>query len=391
MELEKLKRQIQEEVEARRQELISLSLKIHSNPEVGWQEEKASGWLANYLEKSGFEVERGICDLSTAFKARYGQGRPVIAIMAEYDALPGVGHGCGHNIIGTSAAGAGIAAKIAAEQIGGTILVIGTPAEERLGGKAVMAEKGAFDGIDVAMMVHPRGQNSPVGVRHLAAISLEVEFWGKAAHAAAAPWDGINALEAMIQSFAGINSLRQHIKDRTRIHGVITDGGQAANIVPEHSAGNFMVRAVDDASLDELCEKVLNCFKGAAMSTGARLDYRWGSKCSAMRHNPVLIRLWSDNMKTLGRKVDQIVDSAASTDMGSVSAIVPSMHPFIAVSSEPLPLHSVEFAAVAASDAGHEALISGAKALAMTAADVISQPETLAQIKKEFLNTSKQL
>lgn len=389
MELEKLKKEIQAEVEAHRQELIDLSLKIHTNPEVGWQEEKASGWLADYLEKNGFQVERGICDLPTAFRAHYGQGKPVIAIMAEYDALPGVGHGCGHNIIGTAAVGAGIAAKLAVEQGGGTILVIGTPAEECLGGKVTMAEKGAFDGIDAAMMVHPRGKYNAVGVRFLAMISLDVEFWGKSAHASSAPWDGINALEAMIQSFNGINSLRQHIKNKARIHGVITDGGKVANVIPEHSAGAFMVRATEDAYLDELREKVLNCFKAAALSTGARLEYRWGQRCSAMRFNSVLTQLWAGNIQTLGRRADGFLEIGGSTDMGNVSVIVPSMHPFVAISPEPIPLHSTEFAAVAASDAGMEGLIDGAKALAMTAADVISQPETLSRIREEFLNTSK--
>jgi len=376
-------------VEAHRQELIDLSLKIHANPEVGWQEEKSSGWLADYLEKNGFKVERGICDLPTAFRARYGQGKPVIAIMAEYDALPEVGHGCGHNIIGTIAVGAGIAAKLAAEQAGGTILVFGTPAEECLGGKVVMVEKGAFDMIDVAMIVHPRGKYNAVGVRFLAVINLGVEFWGKSAHASSAPWDGINALEAMIQSFNGINSLRQHIKNKARIHGVITDGGKVANVVPEHSAGTFMVRATEDTYLDELREKVLNCFKAAALSTGARLEYHWGQRCSAMRHNSALIQLWADNLQTLGRRADEFLEIGGSTDMGNVSVIVPSMHPFVAISSEPVPLHSTEFAAVAASDAGMEGLIDGAKALAMTAADVISQPEALSRIKEEFLNTSK--
>jgi len=389
MELGKLKKEIQEEVEAHRQELIDLSLKIHANPEIGWQEEKSSGWLADYLEKNGFKVERGICDLPTAFRARYGQGKPVIAIMAEYDALPEVGHGCGHNIIGTIAVGAGIAAKLAAEQAGGTILVFGTPAEECLGGKVVMVEKGAFDGVDVAMIVHPRGKYNAVGVRFLAVINLDVEFRGKSAHASSAPWDGINALEAMIQSFNGINSLRQHIKNKARIHGVITDGGKVANVIPEHSAGAFMVRATDDAYLDELREKVLNCFKAAALSTGARLEYHWGQRCSAMRHNSALIQLWADNMQTLGRRVDGFLEIGGSTDMGNVSVIVPSMHPFVAISPDPVPLHSTEFAAVAASGAGMEGLIDGAKALAMTAADVISQPEALSRIKEEFLNTSK--
>ena len=213
MELGKLKAKIQEEVEVHRRELIDLSLKIHANPEVGWQEKKASGWLTDYLEKNGFQVERGICNLLTAFRARYGQGKPIIGIMAEYDALPGIGHGCGHNIIGTAAVGAGIAAKLAADQVGGTILVFGTPAEELLGGKVTMAERGAFEGIDVGIMLHPRGERNWLHLPHLAMINLEVEFCGKPAHASAAPWDGINALEAMIQSFNCINSRRQHIKD----------------------------------------------------------------------------------------------------------------------------------------------------------------------------------
>lgn len=386
MELQKLKMQIQDEVEARRQELVDLSLKIHANPEVGWQEEKASGWLTDYLEKNGFQVERDICDLPTAFRARYGQGKPIIAIIAEYDALPGIGHGCGHNIIGTAAIGAGIAAKLAADQVGGTILVFGTPAEELLGGKVIMAERGAFEGIDVGMIVHPRGKWNWLHLRHLAVINLEVEFWGKPAHASAAPWDSINALEAIIQSFNGINSLRQHIKDNARIHGIITDGGKAANIIPEHSAGLFMVRAIDDAYLDELSEKVLNCFKAAAVSTGARLEYRWGLRCPAMRHNSALLQLWADNMQTLGRgvDVDEGKEPTGSVDMGNVSAIAPSIHPYIAISPERLTPHSAEFTTATASDAGMEALIDGAKALAMTAADVISLPEALSRIKEEF-------
>ena len=383
-QLEKLKKQIQDDVDARRSELIELSLKIHANPELAWEEIKASGWLTEYLEKSSFIVGRGICDLPTAFMARYGQGKPVLAIMAEYDALPDIGHGCGHNIIGTSAVGAAVAAKIAVEQSGGTIIVMGTPAEEQLGGKVIMAEKGAFSGIDTAMMVHPRGQGNPVGARMLAAVPLEVEFWGRTSHAAAAPWDSINALEALILAINNINALRFHMRDISRVAGVITDGGKVPNVVPDHSAGSFMVRATDDKSLDELCEKILNCFKAAALSTGARLDYRWGLKCSAMRNNLALAQLWTNNMQTLGRQVDEIIDIPASTDTGNVSHLVPSIEPWIAISSEPIGLHTPEFAAAASGDAANEALIDGAKALAMTAADILTQPDTLSRIKEEF-------
>ena len=391
MELEKLKKEIQEEVESHRQELIDLSLRIHADPELGWHEAKASGWLTDYLGKSGFTVERGICDLPTAFRASYGQGKPVIAFIAEYDALPDIGHGCGHNIIGVAAVGAGIAAKLAADQVGGTILVIGAPAEELLGGKVIMVEKGAFDDVDVAMIIHPRGKSAPAGIRMSATISLEVEFWGKAAHAAAMPWDGISALEALILAINNINGLRLHIKDGSRVHGVITDGGKAANVVPEHSAGSFMIRSPNNAALDELSAKVLNCFKGAALATGARLEYRWGMRCDAPRYNSVLIQLWTENMKALGREVKGIIDGGGSTDMGNVSVVVPSLLPFITISPEPLPAHSREWAAAAASETGMEALIDGAKGLAMTAADVVSQPDTLARIKEEFKDKSIQL
>ncbi|GAH88159.1 unnamed protein product, partial [marine sediment metagenome] len=233
------------------------------HPELGFQESRASAWLTQYLEENGFSVERGICELPTAFRASYGEGKPAIAILAEYDALPKMGHACGHNIIAASAVGAGIASKKAIDKFGGNILVIGTPAEELYGGKAIMAERGAFDHVDIAMIVHP-GAHDAAAIQSLACQSVEVEFFGKAVHAASRPEKGINALEAMLQSFSAINSLRQHIKDKARIHGIITDGGEAANIVPAHSAGLFIVRAEDDSYLDELKQRVINCFAGAA-------------------------------------------------------------------------------------------------------------------------------
>ena len=387
MDLLKLKKEIQKEVDAHRQELIDLSLRIHANPELGYEEFKASGWLTEYLEENGFKVERGICDLPTAFRASYGQGKPVIALVAEYDALPDVGHGCGHNIIGVAATGAGIAAKLAVDQDGGTILVMGCPAEEKLGGKVIMVDKGAFDGIDAAMMMHPRGQVAPVGMRSLAMISLDVEFWGKSSHAAAFPWDGINALDALILAMQNIHALRFHFKDRNRVAGIITDGGKAPNVIPEHAAGIFMIRTPSNEELDGLCEKVLNCFKGAAVATGARLEYKWGLQVSTLRNDPVLTQLWTDNMRALGREVVDIEDHpGGSTDMGNVSVVVPSIHSFIVISSEVLPGHTHERAIAAASDAGMKALIDGAKALAMTTADVICQPEALSQIKEEFQN-----
>ena len=386
MNIEELKSLVTGEIDARYQQLRGLSLKIHSNPELGFQEFKAVAWLTQHLEENGFSIDRSICELPTAFRGSYGQGNPAIAILAEYDALPGLGHACGHNLIGVCAVGAGVASKPAIDRFGGSILIIGTPAEELYGGKAIMAERGGFNNIDVAMMVHP-GVYDAATTQALACLTLEVEFFGKAAHAAARPEAGINALEAMLLSFTAINSLRQHIKDKARIHGIITDGGQAANIVPDHSAGNFIVRAEDDAYLDELKEKVLNCFAGAATATGARLEYRWGNiRYAPMRNNLTLAQLFSQNMQSLGHRIHPTDPSKSfgSTDMGNVSQLVPSIHPMVAIAPVEVMVHSPEFASAAASEDGIRGLIDAAKAMAMTVVDLLANPKTTAEVKREF-------
>jgi amidohydrolase len=386
LDTERLKTSVVGEIDAHRQQLSELSLKIHANPEIAFQEVKSSTWLIEYLKENGFSIEQGICGLSTAFRASYGQGKPIIAILAEYDALPKLGHACGHNIIATSAVGAGIAAKLAVDSFGGTILVIGTPGEEMEGGKVFMIERGAFDGVDVAMMMHPGVRNTAT-IRGLACQSLEVEFFGKPAHAAARPAEGINALEAMIQSFTAINSLRQHIKSSARIHGIITDGGEAANVVPAHSAGDFIVRAEDDDYLDELKKKVVNCFAGAAMASGARLEYKWGEvRYSSLRNNLTLAQLFRRNIQSLGRKMplsDPRV-SFGSTDMGNVSQLVPGIHPMIAIAPVNVLGHSPEFASAAASEKGTLGLLDAAKALAMTVVDLLANPEIVTRVKEEF-------
>ena len=386
MNVEKLKASITGEIDSQRHQLNELSLKIHTNPELGFHEVKATAWLTQYLEEKGFSIERGICGLPTAFRASYGQGEPAIAILAEYDALPGLGHACGHNLIATCAVGAAVASKLAIDQFGGSILVIGTPAEETYGGKVIMADKGAFNNVDMAMMVHT-GVYDTATIQALANQSLEVEFFGKSAHAAARPEAGINALEAMLNSFAAINSLRQHIKSTARIHGIITDGGQAANIVPAHCAGNFLVRAEDNTYLDELKERVINCFVGAATASGARLEYRWGKvRYAPMRNNLTLARLFQQNMQSLGRRMQLFNPNSAlgSTDMGNVSQLVPSIHPIVAIAPKNVLGHSPQFAEAAASETGIRGLIDAAKALAMTAVDLIVNPNIATKVKKEF-------
>ena len=386
MDAERLKASVVSAVEARREELVELSRKIHANPEMGFKEVKAAGWLIDYLKRNGFSVEEGICELSTAFRACYGQGEPVVALLAEYDALPKLGHACGHNLIAVSAAGAGVAARLAVDACGGKILVMGTPAEELYGGKIIMAERGAFTDVDMAMMVHP-GVLDTATTQLLACQTLEVEFFGKAAHAAARPEEGINALEAMLLSFAGINSLRQHIRDRARIHGIITDGGEAPNIVPAHSAGSFIVRAEDDRYLEELREKVLNCFVSGATATGARLEYEWGKVGYAtMRNNLTMARLFRKNMQSLGRRVHlhDPSNSFGSSDMGNVSQIVPGIHPFVTIAPREVLLHSPEFVMAAASEAGVKGLLDAAKAMAMTVVDVLANPGMIERVKEEF-------
>jgi len=373
-------------VDALRGQLTALAVKIHDNPEPGFKEVKASGWLTAFLQKKGFAVERGICDMPTAFSACYGKGAPRIAVLAEYDSLPGLGHACGHNLICTIAVGAAVASRHTVDTYGGSVLVIGTPAEELHGGKVTMAERGAFSDIDAALLVHPETFDSATS-NALACQNLTVEFFGKSAHAAASPERGINALDAMILSYNAIAALRQHMRSTARIHGIITHGGDAPNVVPEHSAAEFIVRAADDAYLDELQQKVLNCFTGAAKATGARLEYKWADiRYAAMHSNMTLARLYADNMKAVGREVRMpgAGPGFGSTDMGNVSQVVPAIHAMVAIAPKGISIHSPDFARAAVSEAGFHGMVDAAKAVAMVIIDLLASPDILRRVKEEF-------
>ncbi|MCX6012111.1 MAG: M20 family metallopeptidase [Chloroflexi bacterium] len=386
MNIKDFKNKVQKEVDGHSNELISLSLKIHDNPETSYKEVKASGWLTEYLANQGFIITRNYCNLPTAFKAVYGSGRPAIAFIAEYDALAEVGHACGHNIIATASVGAAIAVKGILEKLKGSVLVIGTPAEETDGGKVIMVERGGFNGVDAAMMIHPARRNT-AAVEALACIGLEVEFIGKSTHASSNPEGGINALEAMLLSFNSINSLRQHIKEKSRIHGIITKGGEAPNIVPAYSSAKFLVRAENDQYLDNLCKRVLNCFKAASRATGAKLKYKWADiRYSPLYNNKVMTQLFTQNMEMLGRKVQlsSMGKGIGSTDMGNVSKVIPSIHPTISIASLKTFIHSPEFAKAACSEKGNQGVIDGAKVLAMTAVDLLADKECLKKVKSEF-------
>ena len=385
-DIQKLKDRVTAKVEALREELIELSLRIHAHPELAFQEEQASAWLADYLEGHGFRVERGICDLPTAFRAERGEGAPRVALLAEYDALAAIGHGCGHNIIATSSVAAGIASSVVVEETGGTIVVIGTPAEEVYGGKVLMARRGAFDELDAAMLCHPGSRNA-VYAHALACAELQVEYFGKEAHASSRPEAGVNALDALIFAFNGIAALRQHIRGNARIHGIITDGGQAPNVVPGHAAGGFLVRAADEEYLEELKVRVIACLEAGALATGARMEFRWGeAQYAAMRTNSPLAEAYRSNLAAVGREVtdDESRRSMGSTDMGNVSALLPAIHPTIAIAPREVSAHSPEFARWAASEDGHRGLLDAAKALAMTAVDVLVVAELRQQMQQAF-------
>jgi amidohydrolase len=383
---EKLKARVVDEVEAQRSALIDLSLRIHDNPEPGFQEENASAWLCAYLEEQGFAVERGFADLATAFRATSGEGRPRVGLLAEYDALPGLGHACGHNVIAASATGAGVAVGRVLEATGGSVAVIGTPAEEVYGGKAIMANRGAFAGLDAAMLVHPGSRNA-VLTAALACATLYVEYFGREAHAASRPEAGVNALDALILAFSGIAALRQHIRDSARIHGVISDGGQAPNVIPGHSAAVFLVRAEDECYLDELKGRVLACFKAGAQASGARLKYRWDDvQYAPLRPNHALAEAYQRNLTALGRAVEDPPQPRplGSTDMGNVSLVVPTIHPSIAIAPPGTSIHTADFVRIAASEEGHRGLLEAAKALAMTAVDVLLDAELRRRMEEEF-------
>lgn len=384
-----LKQSAAADIDGRRDELVELSLRIHGHPEIAFEEHKSAAALCEFLEANGFAVERGICEIPTAFRATTGSGTPRIAFVAEYDALPGVGHGCGHNIIGTASCAAAIAVKaLLADAGGGTVEVIGTPAEEAAGGKVYMIARGAFEGLDCAMMVHPGNRDTSIAYA-LACLEFDAEFHGRPAHAAARPEAGLNALDAMVAAFVNIGLLRQQVRDSARIHGIITDGGQAVNVIPHHTQAKFLIRTEEDDYMDKVLKpKVLACFEGAAQATGCRLEYRWGeqSRYKTMRSNLALAEAYRENVESLGRKtvMPESKRSMGSTDMGNVSQVVPGIHPGIAIAPQEVPIHTEEFREFAKSDAGHKGLLDAAKAMAMTGIDVLTDADLRKRMKNEF-------
>ncbi len=373
-------------VDASADELVALSRRIHAHPELRFEEHQASGWLGDFVASRGHAVERGVAGLPTAFRARAGSGSPRIAVLAEYDALPGVGHACGHNLIAAGAVGAFVAAATVAKTVGGEVILLGTPAEEGGGGKITMLEAGAFDGVDAAMMFHPFDRDLLAHIT-LASVWLTFHFEGVPSHAAIAPHAGRSALTACLDTFRLVDGQRVHFRDGVRVHGFILDGGQAVNIIPERAACEFSVRALDDAELERVRGIVERCARAAAMASDVKVECRLRHGYRDMVNNLTLARRFGAHLQALGRTPRERDPSigAGSTDMGDVSHAVPSIHPWLAIVDEGAALcHEHRFAEAAGTEgAAHTALLA-AKVLARTAVEFLADAELRAAVSAEW-------
>jgi len=387
-------------IDAAREELFGIALDIHAHPELNYQEFHAAKLLSDTLEAHDFAVERGIGGVETAFRATLEGGAgagPTVAVLAEYDALPEIGHGCGHNLIAMAGLGAGLGVQANMKNLPGRLVIIGTPAEEGGGGKIKLLDAGVFDGVDICLSSHPSSnrtiipQDIPMDESwSLAMVGFRYIYHGKAAHAAAAPEEGINALNSLIHLFTGIDALRQHLREDTRIHGIITDGGLAPNVVPEFAAANFMLRCRDrDYLSDVVVGRVLQAAEGAAAMTGCRLEVEeYYPFYENVRPNSVIAGLLLNNAGVAGLPLDQPLPgrqgSAASTDFGNVSQALPSYELRYAVSEEPVASHSREMTETAISEYALNAAINVAKAMTLTACDLLLDPKLLSAAHAEF-------
>jgi amidohydrolase len=388
MELNLLQEKMIHAIDDEKETILSISHQIHDHPELGYSEIFASNILIQALEEKGFTVERGVADLETAFCARKGRpGGNVVGFCAEYDALPELGHACGHNVIATSALAAGIGMGAVLDgNIPGEVVVIGTPAEESDGAKSLMVERGVFRNIDVAMMIHPFYGNY-VHTISLALDAITISFSGKPAHAAVAPWEGKNALDALILTFTNINALRQQARPDARIHGIITKGGVAPGIIPDHTESRFYVRAGDRIYLNELVVHVKSCAQAAALATGTSVEFEpFENSMDEMVNNTPLACRASEYCEALGASPFKLEpDSFGSIDMGNVSRVIPGIHILIDITDGKYAgLHTRELASAAIQEAADTAILRSGKALALAGYDVIADKGFYMQIRKEY-------
>ena len=382
-----LKSRVAAAVEAARDEIIDLSHRIHANPEPAFEEHQAATWIAELLRRHGFEVEHPAGSLATAVRAVYPGGRggkdPRIGILAEYDALPGLGHGCGHNTMAASGVGAAIALAAVAGELRGEIVFLGTPAEERGSGKQIMIDDGLFEGIDAALLYHPCDRNH-VECHPLASEDYDVVFTGLQSHAASDPWKGRNALDALIMLFTSVGLWRQQLRPTARVHGIIREGGTAANIIPDRTSAWFMLRSDDQAYYEEMKARFIQMCEAAALATATSVEVTITGGATTMRNNQVLAERFRANMAAHG--IEDMGDdpNAGSTDMANVSWVCPAIHPDLAICDEGVPGHSILFRDAAATPRADETTLLAATLVAQTAVELFTDPELIKAAWAEF-------
>ena len=367
-------------------ELIDVSHSIHAKPELGYEEHFAHQCLTEILEEKGLQVKTGAYELETAFEATAGSSGPIVALLCEYDALPGIGHACGHNIIAAAGIGAGLAASEFTEPFNGRLRILGTPAEEGGGGKVRMLNKGAFDSVEAVLMIHPADADLP-NISSLAVQQLKATYTGKAAHAAAAPEKGINALDGAVLGYMGVAALRQHIATDERLHGIFTNGGQKANIVPETAEAIWYARSSTMERLENLKARLVETLYGGARSAGCDIQIEWVNEPYAeVLDNTPLLEAYMKNSESVGRVIKAADDDGVvgSTDLGNVSHVVPSIHPMVKVAPKGTAIHTVDFEKCAKSEEGDKGLLDSAKSLAMTVLDCWNDPSLLKDAKDFF-------
>jgi amidohydrolase len=382
---------ISEEIGGMSEALVGLSLDLHAHPELAMEEKYAANRLTSLL-RGDFAVEEGLGGLPTAFRGTAGRGSPVLAFLCEYDALPGLGHGCGHNLIAAGGAGAALALRRAAPELPGTVACIGTPGEEGAGGKVLLLEAGVFEGVDAALMFHPGDRTMPI--RHATATRrLVLEFHGVAAHAAASAQDGRSALAAVIQFFVGVDALRQFVPETSRLHGIITHGGEAPNVVPAYTRAEFMVRALTGAVVDDLAERVEAVAGAAATATGTTVRITRGIGYAERKNNHVIAGLVAGHLGRQGVQVEQPVlrGGTGSSDIGNVSLVLPAIHPYLQVMDAGTPTHSLAMAKAVAQPRAQQAMLRMATALACAGADLLADPDLFDAARAEFASRGPDL
>ncbi len=379
--------QISETIRMARDEIVALSHAIHADPEPAFEERNAARRVADSIARHGYTVERPAGRLETAVRGRLAGGLgtdgPCIAVLAEYDALPGLGHGCGHNTMAASGVGAAIGLAAVAPRLRGEIVFLGTPAEERGSGKQFMLDDGLFDGVDAALLFHP-GDLTEVEARLLASVDVDVTFRGRASHAASEPWEGLNAVDALVLLFSSIGLWRQQLRPEARVHGIILEGGTAANVIPERAVGRFMLREVDQGRFDAMQLRFRAMVDAAAAATGCAAETVFSGLSTTMKHNHVLGRTFAANLAALGVAQDEATSNMGSSDMGNVSWACPTIHPTIAICERGVPGHSIEFRDAAATPRADDVTLLAATAVAWTAWDLFADPRLVDEAWREF-------